>query len=300
MGERTSIEWTEATWNPVTGCTKVSPGCAYCYAERITTRLGGPRFLPGLATVRLHPERLHQPLRWKRSRLIFTCSMSDLFHEAVPAAFLAEVFETMRSAHWHIFQVLTKRPERMRQFFEEWGDPPSNVWLGVSVENQRWANTRIPALLEVPARVRFVSCEPLLGPLDLSQWLGPYAVNWVIVGGESGGPSDRRLVEPCTHPGAASSKACTRCRGTKWVPKVPALGWVRSIREQCQAAGVPFFFKQWGGPRPMSGGRVLDGGTGNALPREANHGAPSQSRSLVSGQTRYAQQVHEGVCNYHE
>jgi protein gp37 len=267
MSERTSIEWTEATWNPVTGCTKVSPGCAYCYAERITTRLGGPRFLPSLATVRPHPERLQQPLRWKRPRLIFTCSMSDLFHEDVPTTFLADVFETMRSAHWHIFQVLTKRPERMRRFFEEWGDPPSNVWLGVSVENQRWANTRIPVLLEVPARVRFVSCEPLLGRLDLSRWLGPHAVNWVIVGGESGGPPNRRLVESCTHPGAASSKACTRCSGAKWVPKLPVLGWVRSIREQCQAAGIPFFFKQWGGPRPTSGGRLLDGQTWDAIAR---------------------------------
>ena len=244
MSDRSAIEWTEATWNPVTGCTQISPGCANCYALRFAERFRG---VPGHPyeqgfDVQMRPERLGQPLAWKRPRTIFVNSMSDLFHEDVADDFVAEVFDVMRRAHWHTFQVLTKRPERAAALAPRlpW---PDNVWLGVSVENQRWT-TRIDALREIGARVRFLSCEPLLGPLALDL----AGIHWVIVGGESG-------------PGAR--------------PMRPE--WARAVREQCVDAGVPFFFKQWGahdasGVRmsKKAAGRVLDGRTWDGAPvREA-------------------------------
>ena len=285
MSDRSKIEWTDATWNPVTGCTKVSPGCAYCYAEKITERRG-----EDFSKVMLHPERLEQPLHWRKPRMVFTCSMADLFHDDVPDWFIMEVFQVMASARQHTFQVLTKRPQRMvawmmgcsvpfpvPHLFPAW--PLPNVWLGVSVENQRWAAERILHLLDVPARVRFLSCEPLLGPLNLRTWL-PH-LQWVIVGGESGGPVLRRLVKPCIcraseptnrhEPGSDArwpgASICQDCNGTGWEPKAAALSWVQSIRIQCQESCAPFFFKQWGGPRPTSGGRLLDGRTWNEMPR---------------------------------
>ncbi len=264
MGVRTKIEWTEATWNPVVGCTKVSPGCAYCYAERILTRRGWPLFRPQVAMVRPMPNRLHEPLRWIRPRMIFTCSMSDLFHEAVPEDFILRVFEVMATAKQHTFQVLTKRAERLLAISQRTGPFPPNVWVGVSVENQAWANRRLPLLAQVSASIRFASCEPLLGPLDLQTWLLSGTLQWVIVGGESGGPPRRRLVESC--PRHVERGRCSACDGTGWVPKQSALHWVRSIRDQCLAARVPFFFKQWGGPRPASGGRMLDGVLHDAIP----------------------------------
>lgn len=188
LGTSTRIEWTEATWNTVVGCTKVSPGCAYCYAERILTRDGWPPFLPATARVDLRPERLQEPLRWRRPRLVFTCSMSDLFHEAVPEDFLLRVFQVIAQARQHTFQVLTKRPERLLQLVRRMDTLPPNVWTGVSVENQTWASWRPRILARVPAHVRFASCEPLLGPLDLRPWLSSGALQRVIVGGESGGP----------------------------------------------------------------------------------------------------------------
>ncbi len=266
MSDNSLIEWTDATWNPVTGCTKVSAGCDHCYAERVTERFNGKG---SFATVTLHPDRLDQPLRWwRRPRLIFVNSMSDLFHDAVPDEFIAQVFAVMAAAPQHTFQVLTKRHARMRalagdddfrvqvamdraalelsslrpgeplpDLLPSW--PLPNVWLGVSVEDQQWADIRIPALLTTPAAVRFLSCEPLLDPVDLSRWTRPHALDcqdangdppwctcgrdrdgyldWVIVGGESG-------------PGAR--------------PMHPA--WARKLRDQCAAAGVPFHFKQWG------------------------------------------------------
>lgn len=240
MSDKSSIEWTEATWNPVTGCTKVSPGCAHCYAETFAERFRG---VPGHPyqqgfDLKLWPERLALPLTWKRPRRVFTNSMSDLFHVDVPAEYIARVFEVMVQAHWHTFQVLTKRPERAAALAASlpW---PRNVWMGTSVENQT-CTTRIDALRQVPAHIRFLSCEPLLGPLTLDL----YGIEWVIVGGESG----------------------YRAR-----PMQPA--WARDIRDQCQRAGVAFFMKQWGahdesGRRvgKKQAGRVLDGRTWDALP----------------------------------
>jgi protein gp37 len=242
MGDRTGIEWTDATWNPVTGCTKVSPGCAHCYAETFAERFRG---VPGHPyengfDLQLRPERLELPLEWKRPRLIFVNSMSDLFHPGVPDEYVARVFRTMEKAKQHTFQVLTKRPERAALLAPDlpW---PDNVWMGTSVENQRWT-CRIDALRQVPAAIRFLSCEPLLGPLELE--LG--GIHWVIVGGESG-PRARRMRPE----------------------------WAEDIRDQCLAANVPFFFKQWGaynaeGRRVGKGraGRMLAGRNWASLPLE--------------------------------
>lgn len=184
MGAVSAIEWTDATWNPVTGCTKISPGCAHCYAEAITLRFRrGGSYLPGLTTVRLHSDRLFLPASWKQPRRIFVNSMSDLFHEEVPTPFIEDVFDAMQSTPRHVFQLLTKRPERAVTLAQSlrW---PKNLWFGVSVENQLWADRRIPLLEALPARTRFLSCEPLRGPLDLSGRLAQ--LQWVIVGGESG------------------------------------------------------------------------------------------------------------------
>lgn len=237
MAEGSRIEWTEATWNPVTGCTKVSSGCKNCYAERLARRLqamGIPRYRNGFA-VTLHPDALDMPKRWRRSRMVFVNSMSDLFHEDVPPEFIQQVFATMHDCPQHTFQILTKRGARLRDLAPvlEW---TPNIWMGVSVENQH-ALWRIAALQTVPAHVRFLSCEPLLGPLDNLPLDG---IHWVIVGGESG-------------PGAR--------------PMDPA--WVRAILAQCRRAGVPFFFKQWGGVRKDRTGRDLDGRTYDELPHPA-------------------------------
>lgn len=308
----TAIEWTDVTWNPVVGCTKVSAGCTHCYAIRVAHRLetafrqpvyeGLTRTLPDgsrnwTGTVRCLPERLQQPLKWAQPRRVFVNSMSDLFHEGVPDEFLDQVFGTMALATAHTFQVLTKRPERMLSYIQRlgkrleaefpylqavgrpdgvghrvvvrWGDgsalanelswPLTNVWLGVSVEDQAAADERIPLLLETPAAVRFLSCEPLLGPIRLENVLcgcdgaDPVVcprcggrglldtlrmgVSWVIVGGESG--PHHRPMDP---------------------------GWARSLRDQCQERGAAFLFKQWGGPTPKAGGRELDGRTWDEFP----------------------------------
>lgn len=239
MGAASAIEWTEATWNPVTGCTKVSPGCKFCYAERLTERFGRQKF----TEIVLHPSRLELPLRWRTPRRIFVNSMSDLFHERIPDAFIDQIFNVMMRANHHIFQVLTKRPDRLLMWHRG-GQAvkriPPHVWIGVSVESMRYT-WRIDRLRQVDAEVRFVSAEPLLGPLSN---LDLTAVSWVITGGESGGPPDRSLVTPTP-------------RG--WRPKPDAVHWVREIRDQCLKAGVAFFHKQWGGPTPKSGGRRLDG-----------------------------------------
>jgi len=283
MNSKTKIEWTDATWNPVTGCTKVSQGCKHCYAERQWPRLTS---IPGtlysgrsFTDVECHAHRLDQPLRWKKPRRIFVNSMSDLFHESVPFEFIASVFAVMSVTTRHQYQVLTKRPDRMLEFFkwvlmekdngcwypikandfgagdrifDHWPEhinwvncgydncgplfPFENVWLGVSVEDQETADERIPLLLQTPAAIRWLSIEPLLGPVDLTMALeqfhthdpllnrNPSPVQWVVVGGESG-PKARPM-----HP-----------------------DWVRSLRKQCQTANVPFFFKQWGEWRPVDG-----------------------------------------------
>ena len=244
-----AIEWTDATWNPVTGCTKISPGCKYCYAERLTERFGHQRF----TDVVLHPERLLLPLRWRTPRMIFVNSMSDLFHERVPSPFIDQVFEVIQRTPHHTFQILTKRPDRLLAWHR--GDRngqgersvPPNAWLGVSVESMTYA-WRLERLRQVEATVRFVSAEPLLGPLtnlDLT------SVAWLITGGESGGSRLRALVEPS----AAGLQV-----------KPEALTWVRELRDSCLVAGVAFFHKQWGGPRPTSGGRLLDGRTWSDYP----------------------------------
>jgi protein gp37 len=228
------IEWTESTWNPVTGCDKVSPGCKHCYAERLAERLqamGQHNYRNGFQLT-LQPQMLELPLRWRKPQTIFVNSMSDLFHERVPVTYILRVFEVMRRAHWHRFQVLTKRAERLAEMDRriEW---TSNVWMGVSVENARYVG-RIDHLRRTRARIRFLSLEPLLGPLENLNLRG---IHWVIVGGESG-------------PGAR--------------PMSPE--WVRDVRDQCERAEVPFFFKQWGGVNKKRAGRVFEGRTWNDMP----------------------------------
>jgi protein gp37 len=240
MSQQSTIEWTEATWNPVTGCTQVSPGCGHCYAKTFAERFRG---VPGHPyefgfDLQLRPERLRQPLQWKKPTTIFVNSMSDLFHEDVPLDFIQRIFATMVEAPRHTFQVLTKRSQRLAELAPRlpW---PDNVWMGVSVEYQRWT-MRIDDLIETPAKTKFLSCEPLLGPLQLN--LG--GIDWVIVGGESG------------H-GARPMRA----------------DWARDIRDHCDAANVPFFFKQWGAHDEAGirvgkkhAGRVLDGRTWDGMP----------------------------------
>jgi len=234
MAYRSRIEWTHATWNPVTGCSKVSPGCAHCYAETFAERFRG---VPGHPyeqgfDLKLWPDRLELPLTWRRSRLIFVNSMSDLFHERVPDAFIKQVFATMAKAEWHTFQVLTKRHERLERLAPtlEW---PENVWMGVSIENRRWVK-RADSLRAVEAAVRFISAEPLLGPLEGLDLAG---IQWLIAGGESGARHRPVHIE-----------------------------WIRDLRERCRMANVPFFFKQWGGRTSKVGGRELDGQEWNGMP----------------------------------
>lgn len=233
---RSSIEWTQTTWNPTTGCSKVSPGCKNCYAERMTARLEGmrhPKYNNGF-TLTLHEDALDAPLRWRQPQLVFVNSMSDLFHEDVPLDFIERVFAVMREARQHRFQVLTKRSSRLRELAPgiEW---PGNVWMGVSVERSNY-RSRIDDLRATPAHTKFLSLEPLLGPLARLDLRG---IDWVIVGGESG---------PGARPMAAE--------------------WVIDIRDQCQRATVPFFFKQWGGRNKKATGRELEGRTWDAMPEQ--------------------------------
>ena len=227
----TGIEWTDKTWNPTTGCNKVSPGCKYCYAETITQRF--PKTFPNGFEFTLHRDRLNEPKKWRKPSRVFVNSMSDLFHESMPLDFLQQIFKVMKDCPQHTFQILTKRHERLLEIADakilDW---PPNVWMGISVETQKYV-TRVDYLRKVPAEVRFLSCEPLLGPLELDLT----GIHWVITGGESGA-KHRPIKED----------------------------WVRSIRDQCQAAGVAFFHKQWGGVRPNSNGRLLDGRTYDDMP----------------------------------
>lgn len=252
MGDKSTIEWTDATWNPVTGCTKVSPGCDNCYAERVSKRFGRD-----FSKVELYYDRLDQPLRWKRPRMIFVNSMSDMFHGDVGRHFLECCWDVMERCPQHTFQILTKRPRLAQDFLRRRRVLP-NVWIGTSVEDQVAANLRIPVLAELPAAVRFLSVEPLIDQVDLQdflhlEWMESMddwgremlaslgglepEIDWVIVGGESGPKA--RPIDP---------------------------DWVRLLRNQCVAAGVPFFFKQWGGLKAKSGGRELDGKTWDEMP----------------------------------
>ena len=245
----TTIEWTDATWNTVTGCTKISPGCKHCYAERLTRRLmlmgektGSTKYANGF-NVTLHPDVLEAPLHWKRSRRIFVNSMSDLFHVEVPDEFILQVFDVMRRAPQHTYQVLTKRPENAVGWWyalgqENLGEWPASVWMGTSVELFDYTE-RLDALAHLPAPVRFLSAEPLLGALDITTWLENGVLDWVIAGGESG-------------PG---------CRPME-------LDWARDLRDQCAEANVPFFLKQLGGTQHKRGGSlaVLDGALHHEFP----------------------------------
>lgn len=253
MGQKSEIEWTDATWNPVTGCTPVTAGCDNCYAAVLANRLLKDTYLardPEVDSdltrrdpfaVRLWPERLEDPLRWRQPRQIFVNSMSDLFHHDIPEIFVRRVFEVMLEGSWHTYQVLTKRPGRALRFLNRnpdllsEGALPRHIWIGTSVEDQNVAY-RIEQLRKIPARLRFLSCEPLIGPLDFN----PIGIDWVIVGGESG--LKRRPMRP---------------------------EWARKIRDCCAAGGVPFFFKQWGGRTPKAGGRELDGLEWNEMPFKA-------------------------------
>lgn len=243
MAQTSKIEWTDATWNPVTGCSKISPGCKYCYADRMANRLqamGQPRYRNGF-DITLQPDMLLRPLDWREPRHIFVNSMSDLFHNDIPIDYIKQVFDIMRQAYWHTFQVLTKRSTRLAEISHKlrW---PNNVWMGVSVENVDY-KFRIAHLQQVPAVVRFLSIEPLLGPVSR---IPLHGIDWVIVGGESG-------------------------------PKARAMEaeWVRSIRDKCIAYDVPFFFKQWGGTRKSKNGRQLDGQTWQEIP------TPRSRRQLI-------------------
>lgn len=240
MSDNSKIEWTDATWNPIRGCTKISPGCAHCYAETFAERFRG---VPGHPfengfDLRLVPEKLGDPLRWESPRMIFVNSMSDLFHPGVPDEYIEKVARVMTAANWHTYQVLTKRADRMRDLLNgklNFAAGKNHIWWGTSVENRKHGLPRLDLLLSSPVRVRFLSVEPLLeflGPLPLR------GINWVIVGGESG-------------PGARPMN----------------IQWVRDIRDQCQKANVAFFFKQWGGVRKKKTGRELDGRTHDEFPK---------------------------------
>jgi protein gp37 len=239
MAANTEIEWTDATWNPVTGCTKISAGCDNCYAARFSERFRGVPGHPFETGFDLHlrPERLAQPLSWKRSKMIFVNSMSDLFHKEIPFAFIDRVFDTMERAPWHTFQVLTKRSSRLRDYVNERYPnnlAPRHIWLGTSVEDGS-KKSRVRHVRQTNAGVRFLSVEPLIGPIGELDLTG---IHWVIVGGESG-PHAR--------------------------PMQPE--WAQQVRDQCKTAKVPFFFKQWGGRTPKAGGRLLDGKEWSQLPR---------------------------------
>jgi protein gp37 len=273
MGDRSSIEWTEATWNPVTGCDRVSPGCDHCYALTLAARLkamGSPKYQhdgdprtsgPGFG-VTLHPDDLAAPRRWRRPRRVFVNSMSDLFHPKVPTEFITEVFAVMADTAQHSYQVLTKRPKRARSLLRDLNTPPlPNIWVGVSVEDDERTD-RVAVLREASAGIRFLSCEPLLGPLPSLDLTG---IDWVIVGGESG-PEARPMRE----------------------------AWVTEIRDNCLDAGIPFFFKQWGGRTPKAGGRRLVGRTWDEMPQP--EAADGEEGAAVVGlldrrQARHSRQV---------
>jgi protein gp37 len=266
MGDHTTIEWTDATWNPVRGCTKVSPGCKRCYAETFAERFRG---VPGHPyeqgfDLKLIPASLALPFTWPRPRMAFVNSMSDLFHEGVPGAYVDAVVSVMQAASWHTYQVLTKRSDRMGEYLRSRRDDVEaspHIWWGVSVEDRRHGLPRVDHLRSAPAGLRFLSVEPLLedlGPIDLA------GIGWVIAGGESG-PGARPM-----HP-----------------------DWVRSVRDRCGAAGVPFFFKQWGGPRKGKAGRELDGRTHDDRPPIPERAMPSRAERLaLAGR-------HAGVAQTH-
>lgn len=248
MSSQSAIEWTDATWNPVTGCTQVSPGCDHCYALTFAERFRG---VPGHPyeqgfDLKLWPERLELPLKWRKPRRIFVNSMSDLFHKDVPDDYIRQVFDVMAKADWHVFQVLTKRSARLSRLGETLPWPP-HIWAGVSIETIRY-RWRADHLRHVPAEVRFISAEPLLGSLDDLDLSG---IHWLIAGGESG--FQHRRCDPA---------------------------WVSGLRNRCQQEGVAFFFKQWGGRTPKAGGRLLEGRTWDEFPSIPNGRAGTERYQL--------------------
>jgi protein gp37 len=254
MSTQTKIEWTDATWNPVRGCTKISPGCKHCYAETFAERFRGVKGHPyeqGF-DLRLVPAKLTEPLLWRSPKLVFVNSMSDLFQDGVPDDYIEAVCRVMVKANWHTFQVLTKRSGRLKELLSgrlRFAAVQEHIWWGVSVEDQTYGLPRIDDLQEAPASVRFLSIEPLLedlGPFNLS------GISWVIVGGESGAGAREMQKE-----------------------------WVVSVRNQCRESAVPFFFKQWGGVRKAKNGRVLEGQTYNEYPRRVSSAIPEKSRCLA-------------------
>lgn len=249
MAQGSGIEWTESTWNPVTGCTKISPGCKHCYAERMAERLqtmGQQNYRNGFSLT-LQPHMLELPLRWKKPQTIFVNSMSDLFHKDVPLTYIERVFDVMRRAHWHRFQVLTKRSERLSELNPKLKWTP-NIWMGVSVESDNY-RPRIDDLRSTSSLVKFLSLEPLLGPLPNLNLTG---IDWVIVGGESGPKA--RAMDPA---------------------------WAKDLRDQCRRAKVPFFFKQWGGKNKKQAGRVLEGRTWNQMPSAAVQASTVRGRGQI-------------------
>ncbi len=249
MGDRTPIEWTESTWNPTTGCDRTSPGCDHCYALTLAKRLkamgtekyqndGDPQTSGPGFQLTLHPDTLDQPRRWRQPRTVFVNSMSDLFHDGVPFSYISDVFAVISDTPQHQYQILTKRSKRLAAISDRL-DWPTNLWMGVSVENARY-RFRVDHLRQVPAAVRFLSCEPLLGPIPDIKLTG---MDWVIAGGESG-PHARPMLLP----------------------------WVSDLKDQCGQAGVPFFFKQWGGRTPKAGGRLLEGKTWDDMPTNVSYG----------------------------
>ena len=256
MSEHSDIEWTDATWNPVRGCTKITPGCTHCYAETFAERFRGVAGHPNEQgfDLRLVPEKLAEPLRWTKRKTVFVNSMSDLFHNDVPDDYVLATARVMELADWHTYQVLTKRSERLRDLLQTTLRPIAereHVWWGVSVENRKHGLPRIDHLREAPAKVRFLSIEPLLEDLGLVNLSG---IHWVIVGGESGA-------------------------GARPMQKE----WVLSIRDQCRAARVPFFFKQWGGIRKGKAGRAIDGVTYDKMPDRADNLMADRARRLRLG-----------------
>ena len=260
MSANSKIEWTDATWNPVRGCTKISPGCAHCYAETLAERFRG---VPGHPyeqgfDLKLIPEKLTEPLTWTKPRMVFVNSMSDLFHDQVPDSYIEAVVRVMVTADWHVFQVLTKRADRLKELLGtklSFAAHHAHIWWGVSVENRRHGLPRVDRLRQTPAAMTFLSVEPLLEDIGQVDFKG---IKWVIVGGESG-------------PGARPMKRA----------------WVVSLRRQCRLARVPFFFKQWGGVRKGENGRVLDGRTYDAIPSIDRNPVPSaQHRKVLLEQLR--------------
>jgi protein gp37 len=272
MSDHSSIEWTDATWNPVRGCTKISPGCKHCYAETFAERFRGVKGQPyeqGF-DLRLVPEKLAEPLRWRTPKMIFVNSMSDLFHDQVPDEYIVAVAKVMAAARWHTFQVLTKRSERLRQLLVsklQFASSQPHIWWGVSVEDKKYGLPRIDDLRATPAGVKFLSIEPLLedlGTVNLKK------INWVIVGGESG--PGARLMKP---------------------------DWVTSLRNQCARAGVPFFFKQWGGVRKAKTGRELEGKLHNGYPSRVQSPVATASECLVVAENIQRDlSSHSAICHF--